>query len=54
MNLSADDAVPVVRSAPACGILAMISVGLIDASWLKRLSPTLRSRLEQLLNNPDG
>ncbi len=32
----------------------MISVGLIDSSWLERLPPTLRSRLEQLLNDPDG
>lgn len=27
---------------------------LIDASRLERLPPTLRSRLEQLLNDPDG
>lgn len=32
----------------------MISVGLIDASWLERISPTLRVRLEQLLNDPNG
>jgi hypothetical protein len=32
----------------------MIAVGLIDKSWLGRLSPELRRRLEQLLNDPDG
>ncbi|MFO0915655.1 MAG: hypothetical protein U0795_22010 [Pirellulales bacterium] len=32
----------------------MISVGLIDTTWLDRLSPVLAMRLEDLLNNPDG
>jgi hypothetical protein len=32
----------------------MISIGLIDESWLERLSPELRLRLEDLLNDPDG
>ena len=32
----------------------MISVGLIDQSWLSRLNPELRRRLEDLLNDPDG
>ena len=32
----------------------MISVGLIDASWLDRLPAELRSRLQELLDNPDG
>lgn len=32
----------------------MISIGLIDESWLDRLSPELRLRLEGLLNDPDG
>ena len=32
----------------------LISVDLIDQSWLDRLSPVLRQRLEQLLNDPDG
>jgi hypothetical protein len=32
----------------------MISIGLIDESWLDRLSPVLRSRLDELLNDPDG
>jgi hypothetical protein len=35
-------------------ILDMISVGLIDDSWLPRYSPTLQARLQELLNNPDG
>ena len=35
-------------------LLDMIDVGLIDAATLDRLPPELRSRLEQLLNNPDG
>ncbi len=32
----------------------MISIGIIDESWLERLSPELRVRLEGLLNDPDG
>lgn len=32
----------------------MISIGLLDEAWLKRLSPVLRLRLEELLNDPDG
>lgn len=32
----------------------IISVGLIDESWLERFSPELRSRLKELLDNPDG
>ena len=35
-------------------LLDMIDVGLIDAATLDRLPPELRTRLEQLLNNPDG
>ena len=32
----------------------MISVGLIDESWLDRLPGELGRRLEELLNDPDG
>lgn len=32
----------------------MISVGLIDETWLDRFSPELRVRLKELLDNPDG
>jgi len=32
----------------------MISISLIDESLLERLSPVLRSRLEELLADPDG
>jgi hypothetical protein len=32
----------------------MISIGLIDATWLEKLSPELRLRLDELLNDPDG
>lgn len=32
----------------------MISIGLIDESWLEQLSPELCVRLEELLNDPDG
>ena len=32
----------------------MIAVGLIDATWLDRFPETLRVRLQQLLDNPDG
>lgn len=35
-------------------LLDMISVGLLDERWLDRLSPVLRLRLEELLNDPDG
>jgi hypothetical protein len=32
----------------------MIEVGLIDRPWLNRLQPELASRLQELLDNPDG
>jgi len=32
----------------------MISIGLIDETWLPRFSPALAQRLEELLNDPDG
>lgn len=32
----------------------LISVGLIDESWLERLSPELGMRLQKLLDTPDG
>jgi hypothetical protein len=32
----------------------MISVGLLDESWLERLSPELRVRMAELLNDPEG
>jgi hypothetical protein len=32
----------------------LIEVGLVDATWLKRLPPPLQPRLQELLNNPDG
>ena len=32
----------------------MISVGLIDETWLDRFSPQLCLRLKELLDNPDG
>ncbi len=35
-------------------LLDMISLGMIDASWLDNYPPNLRSRLEELLNDPDG
>ena len=35
-------------------LLDMISIGLLDESWLDRLAPELRARLEELLNDPDG
>ena len=35
-------------------LLDMISIGLIDEKWLDQLSPNLRSRLQVLLNDPDG
>ena len=35
-------------------LLDMISINMIDESWLERFSPELRQRLEELLNDPDG
>ncbi len=35
-------------------LLDMISVGLVDATWLEKVGPDLRLRLEELLNDPDG
>lgn len=35
-------------------LLDLISIGLIDESWLERLPPQLRLRLAELLNDPDG
>lgn len=32
----------------------MISVGLVDSTWLARLSPQLRARLQELLDDPEG
>ena len=32
----------------------MISIGMIDESWLARLSSDLQIRLKELLDNPDG
>ena len=32
----------------------MISLGMIDESWLERFPTRLRLRLEELLNDPDG
>jgi hypothetical protein len=32
----------------------LISIGLVDESWLERLPPQLRLRLTELLNDPDG
>ncbi len=35
-------------------ILDMISIGIIDSSWLDRFSPELRVRLQELLDDPEG
>jgi hypothetical protein len=35
-------------------VLDMISIGIVDESWLARLSPDLHARLQQLLDDPDG
>lgn len=35
-------------------VLDLIDVGLIDASWAARLPPALATRLQELLDNPDG
>jgi hypothetical protein len=35
-------------------LLDMISLGMIDESWLEKYPQKLRMRLEELLNDPDG
>jgi hypothetical protein len=35
-------------------LLDMISIGLIDSTWLDRFSPELQLRLQELLEDPDG
>lgn len=35
-------------------IIDMINVGLIDATWLDRVPPILRDRLQTLLDDPEG
>jgi hypothetical protein len=32
----------------------LMDVGLVDASWLERVPAALRSRLQELLDNPEG
>jgi hypothetical protein len=32
----------------------LIDVELVDASWVQRLPPELASRLQELLDNPEG
>jgi hypothetical protein len=35
-------------------LLDLISIGLVDESWLGRFSPVLQARLQELLDDPDG
>jgi hypothetical protein len=35
-------------------LLDLIEVGLLDRTWLSQLQPELASRLQELLDNPDG
>lgn len=42
------------RDADRVHIRDLISVGLIDATWLSRLPPDLAARLKQLLDTPNG
>jgi len=35
-------------------LLDMIEIGQLDASWLPRVPPSLRQRLQDLLDDPDG
>jgi hypothetical protein len=43
-----------VRRKDQIHLLDMLSLGLIDASWLPRLVPEHAARLQQLINDPDG
>lgn len=35
-------------------LLDLLSVGLIDSTWLSRLTPELSRRLQELIDNPDS
>jgi len=35
-------------------LLDMLGVGLIDATWTKRLPPALAARLQELIDSPEG
>lgn len=35
-------------------LLDMISLGMIDRTWLDRFPVKMAARLEELLNDPDG
>ena len=35
-------------------LLDMISIGLLDSTWLDRFSPELKLRLQELLEDPEG
>lgn len=35
-------------------LLDMLSIGIVDETWLDRFSPELRRRLQELIDNPDG
>lgn len=35
-------------------LLDMIEIGQLDGSWLERVPPSLRQRLQDLLDDPDG
>ena len=32
----------------------LIGVGLVDESWLERVAPSLRDRLQAMLDDPEG
>jgi hypothetical protein len=35
-------------------LLDLLSIGLLDEAWMPRLSPELRRRLKELIDDPDG
>lgn len=35
-------------------LLDLISIGMVDSSWLGRFSPILQTRLQELLDDPEG
>jgi hypothetical protein len=43
-----------VRRKDQMHLLDMLSLGLVDASWLPRLVPEHAARLQQLIDDPDG
>jgi len=42
------------KAVNAMNVLDMLQVGLIDATWISKLPPDLATRLQQLIDTPEG